>query len=355
MTVPSSERVQTAGWVALGLGLLALMYVLAPVLTPFAFGAVLAYLLIPGVDALTRHGVPRAVAALLVMLALALLVLALLLVLVPVLRKEVLALQEQLPAAVAWLEGAVAPRLAEWFGLKVSFDPQALRDLIAEQAAVNQDLVKRVVENLRAGGAALLGVVGLLVLMPVVLFYFLLDGHAMLGHAAQVIPRRWHRRTVQMLREIDALLAQFLRGQLTVMLTLAAYYAIALSIARFDTALPIGILTGLLVFIPYVGFGLGLMLAILAGLLQFGPVHGLTAVAIVYGIGQVLEGFFLTPRLVGERIGLHPLAVIFALLAFGQVFGFLGVLLALPVSAALLVAARHVHRAYVASEFYSRV
>jgi predicted PurR-regulated permease PerM len=149
------------------------------------------------------------------------------------------------------------------------------------------------------------------------------------------------------------LLAQYLRGQLLVMLVLAAYYSVALMIARFDVALPVGILTGLLVFIPYLGFSLGLTLAVIAAVLQFSDWSGLIAVAIIYGCGQLFESFVLTPRLVGERIGLNPLAVIFALLAFGQLFGFVGVLLALPASAILMVAFRHLRRHYLNSTFYN--
>ena len=156
-----------------------------------------------------------------------------------------------------------------------------------------------------------------------------------------------------MAEEVDTLLAQYLRGQLLVMVVLAAYYSVALAIAGFDVALPVGILTGLLVFIPYLGFGLGLVLALIAAFLQFTDWSGVIAVAVIYGVGQVLEGFFLTPRLVGERIGLNPLAVIFALLAFGQLFGFVGVLLALPASAVLMVAFKHLRRHYLRSSFYN--
>jgi predicted PurR-regulated permease PerM len=157
-----------------------------------------------------------------------------------------------------------------------------------------------------------------------------------------------------MAAETDALLAQYLRGQLLVMFLLAAYYSMALTIADFDVALPIGMLTGLLVCIPYVGFGLGLALAIIAAILQFEGWNGLVSVAIVYGIGQFIESFFLTPRLVGESIGLHPLTVIFALLAFGQLFGFVGVLLALPASAILSVVFGRVRRHYLTSSFYNQ-
>jgi predicted PurR-regulated permease PerM len=136
------------------------------------------------------------------------------------------------------------------------------------------------------------------------------------------------------------------------MLVLAIYYSSALAIAGFDSALPIGVLTGLLIFIPYVGFALGLMLALLVALLQFANWQAALSILAIYGVGQVLEGFFLTPRLVGERIGLHPLVVIFALLAFGHVFGFFGVLVALPSSAVLLVALRRLRQRYLASSFY---
>ena len=156
--------------------------------------------------------------------------------------------------------------------------------------------------------------------------------------------------------EADSVLGQYLRGQLLVMLILAVFYSVGLALFGLDLALPIGIFTGLAIFVPYLGFGVGLVLAALAGLLEFSATSGLgyTAimVAVVFGAGQVVESLFLTPRLVGERIGLHPLAVIFALLAFGQLFGFVGVLIALPVSAVLLVAIRRVRTGYLASGLY---
>ena len=138
------------------------------------------------------------------------------------------------------------------------------------------------------------------------------------------------------------------------MLVLAAYYSISLSMAGFDVALPVGLITGLLVFIPYIGYGLGLALALIAAILQFEGWQGLLPIAIIYGFGQIIESFFLTPLLVGERIGLHPLAVIFALLAFGQLFGFVGILLALPASAILSVVFGHLRRHYLNSHFYNQ-
>ena len=149
------------------------------------------------------------------------------------------------------------------------------------------------------------------------------------------------------------MMGQYLRGQLVVMGVLAVYYAAGLALGGFDLALPLGVFTGLAVAIPYVGFGLGMLLSLLAGLLQFGSANALLVVAVVFGIGQLFESFVLTPRLVGERIGLSPLAVIFALMAFGQLFGFVGVLVALPASAVAAVAIRRVRQAYVGSRLYA--
>jgi predicted PurR-regulated permease PerM len=195
-------------------------------------------------------------------------------------------------------------------------------------------------------------IIGNVVMVPLVLFYLLYDWNAMLARLQLFVPRRLLDKTTQLAVDMDRMLSQYLRGQLLVMAVLAVYYAAALFVAGFEIALPVGIFTGLAVFIPYIGYATGLVLALLAAALQFGDWYGFGAVAVVYGVGQILEGFFLTPRLVGERIGMHPLAVIFALLAFGQLFGFFGVLLALPVSAILSVALREMRAGYLASALY---
>ena len=351
MSLLTPQRVQAGLWIGFGLLLLVLMYLLAPVLAPFALAGIIAYLLAPGCDWLARRRFPRWAAVLLMILLAVLVVLGLLLTLIPVFRQEMTALQTQLPNLVSKLNAYVAPKLADWFNINIQFDSQFLKQIFTEQVG-QEDFVAGLIARVRTGGVALLGVVGVLVLIPVVLFYLLLDFHAIRDRIEELIPRRWHAQTVSFIAETDAILSQFLRGQLSVMLTLAVYYSIALSLTGSPTALPIGILTGLLIFIPYVGYALGLTLALLAAVLQFSTWHGIAAVAVVYGLGQVLESFFLTPRLVGERIGLHPLAVIFALLAFGQVFGFFGVLLALPASAVLLVGLKRLKAAYLASDFY---
>jgi len=348
------ERMATAAWVGLGLALLALMALLSSVLTPFALGGVLAYLLVPGADWLQRHRLPRWAAALTMIVVTALLLLGLVLILVPVLQRETDALRAEWPALIERLNAHVAPRLTEWFGWSVTFDSRALTGLLASRMGESDALAASLLARLRSGGALLLSALGLLVLVPVVLFYLLLEWHEFLRRVGAVIPRRWHAQVVAMVREIDSVLSQFLRGQVGVMAALALYYSVALTLAGFHSALAIGVLTGTLAFVPYVGYTLGLVLALGAGLLQFDGWYGPAMVALVYGVGQMLEGFVLTPRLVGGRIGLHPLAVIFALLAFGQLFGFFGVLVALPSSAVLLVAVRRLRRAYFESAFYGR-
>jgi predicted PurR-regulated permease PerM len=166
------------------------------------------------------------------------------------------------------------------------------------------------------------------------------------------VPTRLRTGFDSFMDEADGVLGQYLRGQLLVMLAMALFYAVGLALFGLDLAVPIGLFTGLAMFVPYLGFGVGLVLAALAGLLQFASVKAVVMVAVVFGLGQLLESLVLTPRLVGERIGLHPLAVIFALLAFGQVFGFVGILVALPASAVLLVAIRRVRAGYLASPLY---
>ena len=189
-------------------------------------------------------------------------------------------------------------------------------------------------------------------LIPLVMFYLLQEWPRILDELERIVPRPWVAATTRILAEIDSVMSEFLRGQLSVMLLLAAFYSAGLWLAGLNFWLPVGVLTGLLVFIPYVGFGGGLILAIVAALLQAQGWPPLIGVAIVYALGQLVESFLLTPYLVGERIGLHPLAVIFALMAFGQLFGFVGVLVALPVGAALLVGLREVREAWLASPVY---
>ena len=340
-------------WLIVGaLVLFLLLHWLGPVLTPFLVGAILAYLGSPLVDRAARRGVPRSLATLAVVLAFGLALFALFLVLVPLVQAEVTTLMQRLPDILTQLMNQVAPVLETRFGIKLALDLDTVRDFVADNAKSAQDISLKVLAGVRTGSRIVLGLLVNIALIPVVMFYLLRDWPILLARITELVPRRWEPKMLQIVGDIDAVLAEFLRGQILVMLVLAAYYAIALTLVGLDRGVAIGLVTGLLVFIPYVGFGLGLVLGVLAALLQWHGWPGFLAVVAVYGVGQLLENYVLVPYLVGDRIGLHPLAVIFALLAFGQLFGFAGVLLALPVSAALLVGLRQVRAAYVASPVY---
>ena len=335
----------------------AILFVLAlhwlgPVLTPFLIGAIFAYLGTPVVDRLEKRRVPRSLSTLGVILFIGLLLAALFLVLIPLVQSEVASITRRVPDLFAQFTARVAPILEEKFGIVVSFDFDSIRDFITENAQQARDLSARLLSGVKAGGQILLTVVINLALIPVVMFYLLRDWNMIIARVDDLLPRRWRGKVRTVASEIDGVLAEFLHGQLLVMAALAVYYAIGLSLVGLKHALAIGILTGVLVFIPYVGFGLGFLLGTLAALLEWHGWPGFLAVMAVYGIGQLLENYVLVPFLVGDRIGLHPLAVIFALLAFGELFGFAGVLMALPVSAALLVGLRHLRRAYEASPVF---
>jgi predicted PurR-regulated permease PerM len=349
----SPPRITPNNWfiiaaIALAVGA---VYLLGPVLVPFVTAVVLAYALHPLVEWLARKRngrlhLPRAVCVALVIVLFAIVAVGVVLLVVPVVTKELPLLREQLPALLEKLATWLQPLLNN-LGIPLKLDITSVKKLLGEALSANaQDVGQVVLSSARIGGGVLLTIIGNLVLIPVVLFYVLMDWDNLVARTQSLMPPKIKTQVMDFCDECDRTLAQYLRGQLLVMAVLAVYYAVALSIARFDLALPIGLFTGLAIFVPYVGFGIGCLLALTAGLLQFAPAYALIAIAIVYGIGQMLESFFLTPRLVGERIGLHPLAVIFALLAFGQLFGFVGVLVALPASAVAAVALKRALNRY---------
>ena len=351
MSLTPAQR-QSLTWLALSLAALGLLWLLAPVLTPFLIGAVLAYALHPAVERLAARRVPRVLAVVLVEVAAVVTGLAVLLLIVPILSKELPLLRDQIPLLADRLNHGLSPWLAQW-GLHVALDTASIKAFVLKYLDANiEDGIATALSSARIGGSILLTIVGNAILVPVVLFYLLLDWPQLVQRLRELVPPRMLAGVEGFVEECDSVLGQYLRGQLLVMLILATFYSVGLALFRFDLALPVGVFTGLAIFIPYVGFGLGLVLALVAGLLQFTSLYGLIAVAVVYGLGQLIESLFLTPRLVGERIGMNPLMVIFALLAFGQLFGFVGVLIALPLSALLVVAAARLRVAYLDSRLY---
>lgn len=346
-----------AAWLGVALLAVLVFWSLAPVLAPFVIAAVMAYVLHPLVlrlENLTRGHLPKGLAVVLVEALALLALLGILLLLVPILVREWPLLQQQLPLLLDRVGDSINPLLAQ-LGLSVSLDLRDLKtQLVSYLSANREDWWAPLMSSLKLGGSVALALVGYAVLVPVALFYMLHDWTRIVDSVLELVPPSWRERFDDFMRDCDQVLGEYLRGQLLVMLALALFYSVGLRLFGLDLALPIGVFTGLAVFVPYLGFGLGLVLALLAGLLQFASSQALVMVAVVFGLGQLIESFVLTPRLVGERIGLHPLAVILALMAFGQVLGFVGVLIALPASAVLLVALRRVRHHYLQSDLYRK-
>jgi predicted PurR-regulated permease PerM len=331
------------------------LWLLGPVLMPFVVAAVLAYVLSPLVRGLQRVcGVrlPRLVAVILVEVVFLLLLVALFTLIIPILANELPRMRDQVPVLIERLQNDIAPWL-QAKGIPVMLDSASIKAFVLQTFSTSfDDGFRQALTSLRIGGSVALALVGNLILIPVVLFYLLVDWQRLVRHVEALVPMPARGVYDRFVNECDEVLGQYLRGQLSVMALLAVYYSVALWAFGLELAFPIGVFTGLAVFVPYVGFGVGLVLAVLAGVLQFAPSEAMLMVAVVYGLGQLVESFVLTPRLVGERIGLHPLHVIFALMAFGQLFGFVGVLVALPASAVLLVAIRRLRAQYQASALY---
>lgn len=334
-----------------------LLYLLLPVLTPFLIAAILAYICDPLVDKLSKYGfgnvkLGRTLATVLVMLGIFGVMTLLFLIIVPLLQKESLLIAERLPALIANIRTGVEPWLQSKFGISLNIDSTHIQEMITKNWKTAGGLFGDVLKSAGSHGLALIGVIANILLLPVVLFYWLRDWDGFLASINQLIPRDWHDKSVLIAREIDQVLAEFLRGQLSVMLAMSAFYVLGLWLAGLNMALPIGLVAGLLGFVPYLGIATGIVLALLVAALQFTSFTQVIPVLLVFGIGQLLEGMVLTPKLVGNRIGLHPVVVIFALLAGGQLFGFAGVLLALPVSAAIAVGLRHTKTSYLDSDAY---
>jgi predicted PurR-regulated permease PerM len=344
-----------AAWLGVALLAVLIFWLLAPVLAPFVVAAVMAYVLHPLVlrlESLSRGRLPHTLAVALVEGLALLALMGILLLLVPILLREWPLLKQQLPVLLDRLDAAINPLLGQ-LGLNVSLDLQDLKTQLIDYLSANrEDWWAPLMASLKLGGSAVLALIGYAVLVPVALFYLLNDWSRLLASFVQLVPPAWRENFDSFISESDSVLGEYLRGQMLVMLALAVYYAVGLWLFGLDLALPIGVFTGLAVFVPYLGFGLGLVLALLAGLLQLAPGQAVIMVTVVFGLGQLIESFVLTPRLVGERIGLHPLTVILALMAFGQILGFVGVLMALPASAVLLVALRRLRQQYLSSEMY---
>ena len=348
------SRFAAVQWLSLAVVGAVLLYLLSPILTPFIAALILAYICNPLVRRLCAWNMPRTLAVVLVMGGLLLLCAALLLVMLPLLQTELGRFMARLPEWLEVLRQRLLPSLQQWFGAGLQWDAAAVKDALLKHWQSAGGVAEKLLPWLGNSGSAIVAVLVNLLLIPLAMFYLLRDWEAILARLDELVPRHSHAKVSQIAAEIDAVLAEFLRGQIAVMLMMSGFYSLLLWLVGLEFALPIGIVAGMLVFVPYLGMIAGLTLATLAAVMQFSDFGSVLWVWAVFGAGQLIEGMLVTPRLVGERVGLHPLAVIFALLAFGQLFGFFGLLLALPLAAILLVALRHAKAWYLGSEMYQK-
>lgn len=347
----------THKWQMLALTVLVggLLYLLAPVLTPFAIAALFAYLGDPLVDRLEARKMSRSLAVSLVFLLITLFWVLVLLILVPILERQISGLIARTPEYLSYLQEAVLPRIEGLIGTKLDrIEGASLVAALKQHWQQAGGVAASVLGGLSKSGLAVIGWVANLVLLPVLIFYLLRDWDVLTARIRELLPRSVEPTVVKLAGEADVVLGAFLRGQVSVMFALGTIYSIGLWLVGIEFGLLIGMLAGMVSFIPYLGAIVGIGVGLVAAMVQHGDILHVVLVLAVFGIGQTIESFLLTPYLVGDKIGLHPVAVIFAIMAGGQLFGFFGVLLALPVAAVAMVLLRYVHQRYTTSSLYSR-
>jgi predicted PurR-regulated permease PerM len=330
-----------------------LLFLLGPILSPFLAGALLAYLFDPLADRLEESGLTRTSSVIVVFVLLTLILTLLLLFLIPSLSQQFQSLVRQVPQVVGLFETKIFPVIEDYLGTSISFgEGESIKKLIAAHWEQTGSVMAQVVTGVTKSGMAVLGWLANALLIPVVMFYLLRDWDVMMAKIARLLPRNLEPKVTAWAKECDEVLGAFIKGQLMVMVMLGVIYAFGLWVIGVDLALIIGLIAGVASIVPYLGTIVGIASAAIAAYVQFNDPMILVYVGIVFGIGQMLEGMVLTPLLVGDKIGLHPVAVIFAIMAGGQLFGFVGVLIALPVAAVIMVFLRHLHDGYKNSSLY---
>jgi predicted PurR-regulated permease PerM len=347
-----TTRQQAFFWLGALVVIFLLIYLLSPILLPFATGSAIAYFLDPAVRRMERWHVPRSLATVLALLLFLVLLLAVFALLVPLVQLQAAELAGRVPGLVTDARARFEQLMQLAQQRLAPEDVAKLRDALGSAVGDIAGWLARFLQGVLSSGIALANLLSLIFITPVVAFFLLRDWDALVRRIDTWLPRQ-HLDTIrEQAKIVDVTLAGYVHGQLLVCLGVGIYYAAALSLIRLEFGLIIGVLAGILTFIPYVGFATGLVLALSLALIQFGNFSGLLSVLIVFAIGQVLESNILAPKLVGERVHLHPVWVIFALLAFGSIFGFLGVLLALPATAVIGVLVRFMLGRYLASPLY---
>ena len=339
-------------WLAVFVITSVLIYLLSPILMPFISAAILAYIADPLVDKLEKK-ISRTLSVGIVFFVLSLIAILLLLIILPLVEKQFVVLAEKLPIYIERAQNYLLPLFKERFGLEFGmFDLNVLKQSLSEYWKTAGGIAANILSTISHSGLILVGWTANFLLMLVVTFYLLRDWDGLIAKIHALIPRKKEAIITTIAKESDEVLGAFFRGQMLVMFSLSLVYSLGLMFVGLDTALLIGLLSGMVSFVPYLGFIVGIVVASVAALMQFQEIIPLFYIAIVFLTGQMLEGMLLTPWLVGDKIGLHPVAVIFAVLAGGQLFGFVGILLALPVAAVIAVVLRHMLNSYTKSELY---
>jgi predicted PurR-regulated permease PerM len=330
-----------------------LLYLLSPILLPFISAALLAYLGDPIVDRLEKTKLSRTMSVVVVFMLIFALLGPLLIFLIPLLKEQLGHLILQLPDYIDALVTNLQPVLQTKLGMSLpTLDIGQLKETFTKEWTNTGGFLKGLIRTVSHSGLVVAGWLANIILIPVITFYLLRDWDHLVAYIDDLLPRSIEAKVKQLAQESDEVLGAFLRGQMLVMLALGVIYSVGLSFIGLEFSLLIGLFAGLLSFIPYMGLIVGVLIAGIAILFQMHDVTDLLWVFLVFGIAQAIEGMFLTPVLVGDKIGLHPVAVIFAVLAGGQLFGFFGILLALPVFAVLAVLLRHAHKKYKDSQIY---
>lgn len=339
------------GVIATGVGWF--LNLLAPILTPFIVGAFLAYMGDPLADRLEARKCSRMVSVLVVFLAIILLLILAVLLIIPSIQAQVVALTIKIPE----YKNQVFNNWIPWGANLLGIDPKVvqlsqLKELMSQDSNVLQGVFGKLLGSVFGSSLFIVQWLANIILIPVVTFYLLRDWDDIVAKVRVLLPRKVEPTIVHLAQESNQVLGNFIRGQVMVMISLSIIYFIGLKIIGLDLALLIGVTAGMISFVPYLGCIVGIVLAIIAALLQFGDITNVIYVCIVFGVGQALEGMVLTPKLVGDKIGLHSVAVIFAVMAGGQLFGFFGILIALPAAAVIMVLLRYVYNLYMDSNLY---
>ena len=347
------KRILIIGGLALFLWIL---YLLKPVVIPFIIAFFIAYLFSPLVDRLQKIGLPRWLSIGTVFIGIGVAVTMAFWYIVPLIWKQLVIARDSIPVGINWINSTFLPWVSNTFNVEqMEIDTNHMSTIVMDYIQTNYstDSLQAMALRIAQSGLNFIQIGATVVLIPIIAFYFLLDWRRMLDSLRRLIPRPYEKTTLEIATECHSVLGAFVKGQFLVMILLGIVYAVGLQLIGLDVGLIIGMIAGLASIIPYLGFAVGIVAAVIATLLQFGvDWMQLALVLVVFMIGQGVEGYVLQPFLLGDKIGLSPVAVVFAVLAGAQLAGFLGMLIALPVAAVIVVLLRHARDSYEKSQLY---